>query len=104
MVLRPWQYSLESLLLVITLIAVCLGLFTALPGLFIIVAVLAVPLLLYTHVAGDRERVPATPTTLSEWLLTFAYSTAVTLVVLVAIGVAFVAALLVLCAISPSIH
>jgi hypothetical protein len=103
-VLGPWQYSLESLLLAITLIAVCLGMIMALPGLFIIVAILAAPLLLYTHVAGYRERIPARPKTLSEWLLTFAYSTAVALVVLVAIGAAFVAALLALCALSPSIH
>jgi len=89
---NPAQFSLETLMLVITLIAVCLGMIMALPGLGILVAIVAAPALVRTLVAGYQDRVAGSPMTLGEKLLTFAASTGVTLAVLVTGGTAFGAA------------
>ena len=89
---NPAQFSLETLLLVITLIAVCLGMIMALPGLGIVVAIVAAPALVRTLVAGHQERKAGTPMTLGEKLLTFAASTGVAVAVLVTGGTAFAAA------------
>jgi len=89
---NPAQFSLETLMLVITLIAVCLGMIMALPGLGIVVAIVAAPALVRTLMAGYQERKSGTPMTLGEKLLTFAASTGVTLAVLVTGGTAFAAA------------
>ena len=89
---NPAQFSLETLMLVITLIAVCLGMIMALPGLGIVVAIVAAPALVRTLIAGYQDRQAGTPMTLGEKLLTFAASTGVTLAVLVTGGTAFAAA------------
>ena len=89
---NPAQFSLETLMLVITLIAVCLGMIMALPGLGIVVAIVAAPALVRTLMAGYQERKAGAPLTLGEKLLTFAASTGVTLAVLVTGGTAFAAA------------
>jgi hypothetical protein len=89
---NPAQFSLETLMLVITLVAVCLGMIMALPGLGIVVAIVAAPALVRTLVAGYQERKAGTPMTLGEKLLTFAASTGVAVAVLVTGGTAFAAA------------
>ena len=89
---NPAQFSLETLLLVITLVAVCLGMIMAEPGLGIVVAIVATPALVRTLVAGYQQRKAGTPMTLGEKLLTFAASTGVAVAVLVTGGTAFAAA------------
>jgi hypothetical protein len=89
---NPAQFSLETLMLVITLIAVCLGMIMAAPGVGVLVAIVAAPALVRTLVAGYQDRQAGTPMTLGEKLLTFAASTGVTLAVLVTGGTAFAAA------------
>jgi hypothetical protein len=89
---NPAQFSLETLMLIITLIAVCLGMIMALPGVGILVSIVAAPALVRTLVAGYQDRVAGTPMTLSEKLMTFAASTGVALAVLAAGGTAFAAA------------
>jgi hypothetical protein len=89
---NPAQFSLETLMLVITLIAVCLGMVMALPGLGVLVAIVAAPALVRTLIAGYQDRKAGTPMTLGEKLLTFLASTGVTVAVLVTGGTAFAAA------------
>jgi hypothetical protein len=89
---NPAQFSLETLMLVITLIAVCLGLIMAAPGWGIVVAIVAAPALVRTLVAGYQERKAGTPMALGEKVLTFIASTGVTLAVLVTGATAFAAA------------
>src|SRR6187402_3410953 len=45
---NPAQFSLETLMLVITLVAVCLGMIAATPGLGVLVSVVAAPALIRT--------------------------------------------------------
>jgi hypothetical protein len=52
----PVQFSLESLFLVTTLVAVGLGVFLLVPGLGILLAVVAIPALVRTLAAGYRKR------------------------------------------------
>lgn len=89
---NPAQFSLETLMLVITLIAVCLGVIMAAPGWGVVLAIVAAPALVRTLVAGYQDRKAGTPMTLGEKLLTFLASTGVTLAVLVTGGTAFAAA------------
>jgi len=101
---NPAQFSLETLMLVITLIAVCLGMIMALPGVGILVAIVAAPALVRTLVAGYQDRKAGTPMTLGEKLLTFAASTGVTLAVLVTGGTAFAAACFGSCFVAMSLE
>ena len=77
---------------VITLIAVCLGVIMAAPGLGVLVALVAGPALVRSLVAGYQERKAGTPMTLGDKLLTFMASTGVSLAVLAAGWMAFAAA------------
>ncbi|MCI0360692.1 MAG: hypothetical protein L0211_19620 [Planctomycetaceae bacterium] len=86
------QFSLETLMLVITLIAVCLGIIMAAPGYGIVVAMVAAPALVRTLMAGHQERKAGKPLALGEKVLTFIASTGVALAVLVTGGTAFAAA------------
>jgi hypothetical protein len=90
--INPAQFSLETLMLVITLIAVCLGMIMAEPGVGVLVAIVAAPALVRTLIAGYQDRKAGTPMTLGEKLLTFTASTGVALAVLVTGGTAFAAA------------
>jgi hypothetical protein len=89
---NPLQFSLESLMLVITLVAVCLGMIVAIPGLGVLVSIVAAPALIRTLVAGFQQRSAGTQMTLGEKALTFVASTGVTLAVLAAGGTAFASA------------
>ena len=52
----PLQFSLATLLLVVTLVAVTLGAFWVAPGLGVFLVVLGVPALIRTMVANNRQR------------------------------------------------
>ncbi len=88
----PLQFSLESLMLVITLVAVCLGMIVAMPGVGVLVAIVAAPALVRTLIAGFQQRAAGTQMTLSEKALTFLASTGITMAVLAAGGTAFASA------------
>lgn len=89
---NPAQFSLESLMLVVTLVAVCLGMMMALPGLGILISIVAAPALVRTLIAGYQEKVAGGHLTLAEKVMAFVASTGVTLAVLVTGFAAFGAA------------
>ena len=86
---QPFQFSLESLLLVVTLAAVCLGAFVATPGLGILALIVAAPALLRTFYEGHQARQRGKALTLPEKLMAFAASAGVTLAALSAAAAAF---------------
>jgi hypothetical protein len=88
---HPLQFSIETLLLVTTLIAVCLGLSLSAPGLGIPLAMVAVPALVRTLIAGHQERAVGGKLSLAEKVLTFLASTGIMIAVLAAGGAAFFA-------------
>ena len=85
----PFQFSLESLLMVITLAAVCLGAFVATPGLGILALIVAAPALLRTVYEGHQARRRGKSRTLTEKLLSFAASAGITVAALSAAAAAF---------------
>jgi hypothetical protein len=89
---NPTQFSLESLMLVVTLVAVCLGMIMALPGLGILISIVAAPALVRTLIAGYQEKAAGGHLTLAEKVMAFIASTGVTLAVLVTGFAAFGAA------------
>jgi hypothetical protein len=89
---KPFQFSIESLLLVITLTAVCLGAFVATPGLGVLALVVAAPALLRTVYEGHQARRRGQSLTLTEKLLSFAASAGIALAALSAAAGAFFAA------------
>ena len=84
-------YSLQSLLLIITLVAVSLGIAVQVPGLGIPLAVLAAPALIRTMVIRGRRRVKGQPMTAGDKVLAFLGSLAVVAVIATASIGAFVA-------------
>ena len=89
---NPTQFSLETLMLVVTLVAVCLGMLAAAPGLGILASVVAAPALIRTLIAGYQERAAGSPLSLGEKVIAFLASTGVTIAVLSAGATAFLAA------------
>jgi hypothetical protein len=89
---NPAQFSLESLMLVITLIAVCLGMIAAVPGLGVLVSIVAAPALIRTLIAGYYEKAAGGKLTLGEKVMAFVASTGVTLAVLATGASAFATA------------
>ena len=85
----PWQFSLESLLMVITLAAVCLGAFAATPGLGILALIVATPALIRTLYEGHQVRKAGKTMSLGEKLLAFSASAGIALAALVAAAGAF---------------
>lgn len=86
------QFSLESLFLVITLAAVCLGALVTSPPLGVLVLIVATPALIRTLVEGHYARQSGRPLTIGEKLLAFVASTGISLAALIAAGGAFFAA------------
>jgi hypothetical protein len=80
----PTQFSLETLLMIVTLVAVCLGLLMAAPGLGVLVSIVAAPALVRTLIAGYQRRAVGTPLSAGEKVLAFLASTGVTFAVLLA--------------------
>ena len=85
----PFQFSLESLLMVITLAAVCLGAFVATPGLGVLALIVAAPALLRTVYEGHQARQRGKQLTLTDKLLSFAASAGITVAALSAAAAAF---------------
>lgn len=86
------QFSLATILLVTTLVAVCLGVFRISPGFGVIVVVLATPALVRTIVAGTREKQRGHRLSVAEKIGTFAASFGVMILACVAGIAAFLAA------------
>lgn len=84
-------FQLSTLLLVITLIAACLGLARLAPGLGIAAAALATPALVRVIMAGRKLRSQGKPLTLEEKVFYFFTSLAVIVSVATASGIAFYA-------------
>jgi hypothetical protein len=87
------QFSLASLFLVTTLVAVFLGVFMLAPGLGILLAVFATPATIRTMIASNYKRSAGTPWTTAEKIAAFFVS----LVIMVAIGFAAFVAFQVVC-------
>jgi hypothetical protein len=86
---QPFQFSLESLLLIVTLAAVCLGAFVATPGLGILALIVAAPALVRTFYEGYQARQRGKSLTLADKLLAFSASAGITLAALSAAAAAF---------------
>lgn len=81
---NPAQFSLESLMLAITLISVCLGMLVAVPGLGVLVCIIAVPAFVRTLIVGRLSKDVAVPLSLSEKVLAFFASSGIVLGILLA--------------------
>ena len=86
-------FGLSSLMLLIVLIAVCLGVMREVPGLGIGLLLLATPAAVRTAIASSRREARGEPMRAAQWLWAFASSLGVVIV----IGVASVAAFSGLC-------
>jgi hypothetical protein len=74
----PLQFSLETLFLVTTLIAVCLGTTLAAPGLGLLLVVVALPALIRTIIAGRQARAAEVPWTAAQKIAGFVASLVIT--------------------------
>jgi hypothetical protein len=93
----PWSFSIGSLMLVVTLAAVCLGLGAAAPGLGIALAIVATPALVRTFVSSAQRKAQGERLQPGDKVATFAASVGVVLLAGVAAGVAFFATCLIAC-------
>jgi hypothetical protein len=89
---HPLQFSLETLLLIVTLSAVCLGALVAAPGLGVLALVIAVPALIRTCLTGISSKRLTGKLTVTDKIMAFLASAAITWAALVAAGIAFFAA------------
>jgi hypothetical protein len=85
----PLQFSLETLLLIVTLSAVCLGALVAMPGLGVLLLVIAVPALVRTCLTGIRSKQSGGKLTATDKVMAFLASAAITWAALAAAGMAF---------------
>lgn len=83
------QFSLATILLVITLVAICLGTFRLSPGMGIWVVIVATPALVRTFIAGIRQKSAGHRLTLGEKILAFIASAGIIILIGVAAVVAF---------------
>ena len=91
------SFSLTSLMLVMTLVAVCLGLFVVAPGLGVLLSIAAVPALARTAVLIKRGARSGQATTASDKMWLFAASMGGVIVAGVAASVAFFGACVAAC-------
>ncbi|HMP80524.1 MAG TPA: hypothetical protein PKD54_13800 [Pirellulaceae bacterium] len=82
-----FSYSLSSLLLVTTLIAICLSVFVALPGLGVMLAILALPPLIRTALVVNKRRANALGTETHQVVAMFFSSMFVTIVTFLAVSI-----------------
>ncbi|HZN35907.1 MAG TPA: hypothetical protein VFB80_18890 [Pirellulaceae bacterium] len=85
----PLQFSLETLLLIVTLSAVCLGALVAAPGLGVLLLVVAVPALVRTCLTGSSFKQKSGKLTAADKVLAFVASAAITWAALMAAAMAF---------------
>lgn len=71
---RAGQFSIATLMLVTTLVAVCLGVGMLAPGLGILLAIVATPALVRTVVADSRTKAAGWPFTMTKKIETFIVS------------------------------
>lgn len=83
------QFSLASVFLIITLIAVCLGSLRLAPGLGILLIIVATPALVRTCVVGAREKRAGHSLSIGEKVVAFLASSAIIVLVGVAGFIAF---------------
>jgi hypothetical protein len=86
---RGGQFSLATLMLTVTLIAVLMGLSVRLPGLAIVLAILATPALIKTSLIGRRHKAAGEPLTPGGKALTFITALCLSTAIGVAAGGAF---------------
>lgn len=87
----PIQFGLDSILLLMTFVAVICGVFAVAPGAAVIIAVLSLPALVRTAVLARRDRVAGQPMGWGTKALTFLATTSFVVVLLAAMGAAFYA-------------
>lgn len=87
----PFQFSIETMLLVTTLIAVCLGALVSLPGLGVVALFIAVPALVRTCLTGVSAKRHGQPLTATDKVMSFFASAAITWAAFMAAGMAFFA-------------
>lgn len=85
----PLQFSLATILLVMTLIAVCFGAFGISPGLGLAVAAFAAPALIRTLVVGAQQKRAGQRLSIADKLTAFLASLGIMILVAVAAIVAF---------------
>jgi hypothetical protein len=85
----PFQFGISSLLLVTTLLAVICSITVMVPGLGIVLAILAVPALVRTCVVASRRAARGEPTPVGKKTSIFLLTMAVIVTVIVAVGGAF---------------
>lgn len=85
----PLQFSLETLLLIVTLSAVCLGALVAAPGLGVLLLVVAVPALVRTCLTGSQFKQKSGKLTAGDKVMAFVASAAITWAALTAAAMAF---------------
>lgn len=85
----PWQFGLDSLLLMMTFAAVLVGAFAAAPGLGVALALVSAAPLLRTVVVARKGRVAGAPLTTGQKALSFVAGVAFIVVLAVSVGIAF---------------
>ena len=90
-------FGLSSLFMVMTLIAVCLGVGVANPGLGVIAAIVISPALVRTWIASSRRKAAGRQQTTGEKVGEFVLSTAIAFATVMAVGVAALMAFLGMC-------
>jgi hypothetical protein len=83
------QFSLASIFLIVTLIAVCLGTLRLAPGLGVLLMVVAAPALIRTCIVGAKEKRSGHSLSIREKLLAFLASSAIIILIGVAGFIAF---------------
>lgn len=91
-------FSLSSLFLVMTLVAVGAGVFAAAPGLGVLFLIVATPALVRTMVITSRQKSHGVATTPAEKFVAFLGSTGVVLLIFLSIGAALFTACWTACA------
>jgi hypothetical protein len=91
-------FSLSSLFLVVTLVAVGAGIAAAAPGLGVLFVIVATPALVRTIVVASRQKARGVVTTPTQKVVAFLASVGMVLLVILSIGVALFTACLTACA------
>jgi hypothetical protein len=93
----PQTFGLSSLFLFVTLIAICLGVLVAVPGLGIVLAVISVPAFVRASASAARERAAGHEAEPADKIRFFLTSLGLVIVIAIAGFAAFFAACLVAC-------
>ena len=94
--LRP-TFKLSSLMLLVTLLAVCFGAFRIAPGLAIALLIIVTPAMVRTFVSGARRKQRGEQLSIGDKVLSFAGSLSIMLLIAVAAGISFFATCWIAC-------